>query len=117
MAYSEHEKVCNEWRKQGLPSLSTHPAKIAKVFSKRNLQKITLIKEALTAQRHYVELMDSFNNDINKIYNKLKKIRGDNVNKVYIPIIETLNPIPHGGRFSIHSTGGGQFDPHLFNSF
>ena len=91
MAYSEHEKVCNEWRKQGRPSLSTHPAKIAKVFSQRNLQKITRIEEALTAQRHHEELMDSFNNDINKIYNKLKKIRGDNVKKVDIPIIETLN--------------------------
>ena len=28
-----------------------------------------------------------------------------------------FNPIPHGGRFSLHSTGGSQFDPHLFNSF
>ena len=29
----------------------------------------------------------------------------------------TFNPIPHGGRFSLHITGGGQFDPHFFNSF
>ena len=27
-----------------------------------------------------------------------------------------VNPIPHGGYFSLHSTGGGQFDPNLFNS-
>ena len=45
----------------------------------------------MTAQKQHEELMDSFNNDINKIYNKLKKIRGDNIKKVDIPIIETLN--------------------------
>ena len=46
----------------------------------------------------------------NNIYN--------NNNNINSKIISFINPIPHGGRFSLHSTGrGGQFDPHLLNSF
>ena len=50
------------------------------------------------------------------------KIR-DDLNMILLQIrgalfsLSPFNPIPHGGRFSLHSMGGGQFDPHLFNSF
>ena len=91
MAYIEHERICNEWRKQGRPALATHPARIAKLKSQRNLQKITREEESLKAQKDHEELMNTFNMNINQIYNKLKKIRGYNMKNVDIPFIETLN--------------------------
>ena len=32
-AYKEHERICHEWTRQGRPSNTTHPAKIAKINS------------------------------------------------------------------------------------
>ena len=91
LAYIEHDRICNEWRKQGRPALSTHPARIAKLKSQRNLQKITREEESFKAQKDHEELMNTFNININQIYNKLKKIRGDNLKNIDIPFIETLN--------------------------
>ena len=95
-AYMEHEKICIEWRKQGRPSLTTHPAKIAKLNSQRYLQKVTREEEASKAIKNHEELMDTFNKNINQICNKLKKIRGDKSRKVEISSIETLNGIFSG---------------------
>ena len=89
-AYLEHEKICIEWRIQGRPSLSTHPAKVAKTHSQRRLQKISRDEEASKAIKNHDELMNTFNTNINEIYNKLKKIRGDNGRKIDINSIETL---------------------------
>ena len=42
MAYSSHEKICQAWRKEGRPTDINHPARIAKLNSQRNLQRIPL---------------------------------------------------------------------------
>ena len=60
LAYDEHEKICIEWRKQGRPSVATHPAKIAKTLSQQLLQRITREEEALKAQRNNEDLMNPF---------------------------------------------------------
>ena len=36
MAYIRHEKVCNDWRKQGRPKEASHRARIAKLESQRS---------------------------------------------------------------------------------
>ena len=90
-AYENHERVCKEWRKQGRPSLSSHPAKIAKTNSQRELQKVAREEEALKAQKNHMDLMDTFDKNINEICNKMKKIRGDTTKKVDVALIETLN--------------------------
>ena len=90
-AYKSHENVCTEWRKQGRPSLSSHPAKIAKTNSQRELQKVAREEEALRAQKNHMDLMDTFDKNINEICNKLKRIRGDTPKRVDIDLIETLN--------------------------
>ena len=41
MAFDTHEKVCRQWRVQGRPTDANHPAKIAKLQSQRNLQRIS----------------------------------------------------------------------------
>ena len=91
LAYDEHEKICIEWRKQGRPSVATHPAKIAKTLSQQLLQRITREEEALKAQRNNEDLMNTFDKNINDIYYKLKKVRGDNTKRTDITMIETLN--------------------------
>ena len=47
----------------------------------------------------------------------LKQLKNNKSRDPFGYINELFNPIPHGGYFSLHSTGGGQFDPHLLNSF
>ena len=39
-AYQQHETVCKEWRLAGRPSEISHPAKIKKLKTQRNLQRI-----------------------------------------------------------------------------
>lgn len=39
MSYDKHEQICRAWRHEGHPA-SDHPAKIAKLESQRNLQRI-----------------------------------------------------------------------------
>ena len=95
MAYISHEKVCKDWRKQGRPKESCHPARLAKLNSQRNLQRIVRQEEAQKARENHDDLMSTFKENISQVCNKLRKIRGENVKNVNIPYIETLN-----GRFS-----------------
>ena len=90
-AYIEHEQVCIEWRKQGRPAHASHPAKIAKLNSQRKIQKIARDAEALNARKNHDDLMATFNQNKGQVCNKLKKIRGENIKRVDIPFIETLN--------------------------
>ena len=52
-AYFQHEKVCREWRLAGRPIEKSHPAKIRKLESQRNLQKIA-IQSDLIPERAYL---------------------------------------------------------------
>ena len=90
-AYFAHERVCKEWREQGRPQVPNHPAKIAKVASQRNLQRIGREEESLKAMTNHDDLMKTFKLDISQVCRKLKKIHGENSKNVNITFIETLN--------------------------
>ena len=64
--------------------------KSAVLASRRNIQKIARDEEALKSIKLHDDLIDTFNNDINKLSAKLKKVRGQEVRKTDIPFIETL---------------------------
>ena len=89
-AYQEHERICREWRKAGRPSSNSNPAKLAKLKSQRNLQKISREDESKKALQNHEELMKTHSNDISKVCQKLKKIRGENSKTIDISFIETL---------------------------
>ena len=74
MAYIDHEKVCKEWRKQARPKDSSHPARLAKLNSQRNLQRIVRQEESMKARENHDELMSTFKQNIGQVCNKLRKI-------------------------------------------
>ena len=90
-AYRRHEHICKEWRKEGRPTDINNPVKQLKLESQRNLQRISREEEAKNAHKNHDELMAAFGKNINQIYKKLKKIRGENMNYRKISEIETLN--------------------------
>ena len=73
MAYKKLENVCKEWRQHGRPKEANHPARIAKVASQRNLQKIAREDESVKARRNQDDLMATFTQNISQVCNKLKK--------------------------------------------
>ena len=90
-AYMSHESVCKEWRRQGRPKDINHPARIAKLSSQRNLQRIVRHEQSMKARKNHDDLMATFQQNISQVCNKLKKIRGENVRNSDITFIETLN--------------------------
>ena len=96
LAYFEHEKVCKEWRKQGRPSDTNHPATTAKLNSQRNLQKIAREAEANKSIEIHNDLLNTFTKNISQVSKKMKKIRGEACKNVDIPFIETLNGVYSG---------------------
>ena len=90
-AHRNHKNICSEWRKSGRPSNSSHPAKAAVLQSRRKVQQIGRFEEASNSIRNHEDLMNTYDKDINQVYAKLKKIRGENVRKTEIPFIETLS--------------------------
>ena len=90
-AFTQHEIVCQKWRRQGRPGDKSHPAKRAKVISQQNLQKIVREEEALKARQTHDDLMYTFNNNISQVCKKLKRIRGEQIKDTNIPFLETLN--------------------------
>ena len=89
-AYRDHEQICRKWRRSGRPSSNLHPDKAAKLESQRRLQKIARDEAAIKAIKIHDELMNCHANDINKVYSKLKRMRGDNIRNQDITSIETL---------------------------
>ena len=89
-AHSNHKEVFKKWRQAGRPSEESHPAKGAVLESRRNLQKIGRHDEASNSIKLHDDLMETFENNINKIYDKLKRSRGNDAHKNEIPFIETL---------------------------
>ena len=89
-AHTNHKSVCSEWRRAGRPSDRLHPAKAAVLQSRRNVQHIGRIEEASKAIKNHDELMEAYDTDINKVYSKLKKYRGEDSHRNDIPFIETL---------------------------
>ena len=89
-AHRDHKKVCEEWRREGRPPESSHPAKSAVSSSRRQLQKIRRDEESLHSINTHNDLMKTFDEDVNKVYSKLKKARGENIRNTEIPFIETL---------------------------
>ena len=61
-----------------------------KLDSQRKLQKIARDEASKNAIKTHEELMESHANDLNKVYSKLKKLRGDQSNRLEITSIETL---------------------------
>ena len=90
-AYEEHEHVCNQWRKQGRPLDSSHPAKMLKLESQRKLQRLAREGATIKAHTNHNELMATFNQNVSQVYAKLKKMRGEASKRVNISQIETLN--------------------------
>ena len=86
----KHEAVCKEWRLAGRPRESSHPLKLKKLESQRNLQRIARESESIIAMKNHNELMETHRNDISKVCQKLKQIRGVNSKQIDIPFIETL---------------------------
>ena len=78
-AYSNHRRICAEWRKAGRPCAAEHPAKAAKLNSQRLIQKLSRDEESDKAKTQHEELMDTHNKNISDVYKKLKKINGDTV--------------------------------------
>ena len=97
-AYMKHEQNCKEWRSAGRPIEKSHPARIRKLESQRILQKIARDSESTEAVKLHNELMETHRNDISKVCQKLKQIRGDKNKKIDIPYIETLC-----GKYSGHN--------------
>ena len=95
-AYAAHEKICKEWRQEGRPQDPGHPAKIGKLASQRNLQKIAREDEAMKARVDHNDLMSTFKLNISQVCKKLKKIRGENQKTLNIPFIETMNGVFSG---------------------
>ena len=93
-AHQKHKKVCAEWRMAGRPAETLHPAKAAVISSRRALQKTARDEESFTSINTQNDLMDTFASDINQIYPKLKKARGQDNKQNGIAFIETL-----AGRF------------------
>jgi hypothetical protein len=89
-AQSDHKNVCDKWRQAGRPSDESHPAKQAVLNSRRNLQRVGRNDEASDAIKLHDDLMNTFDTDRNKIYDKLKKSRGNDVHRIAIPYIDTL---------------------------
>ena len=89
-AFLKHESICKEWRLAGRPAESSHPAKYEKLVSQRNLQRIARESESLEAINMHNELMETHRNDIGKVCQKLKQIRGGKSKTVDIPYIDTL---------------------------
>ena len=59
--------------------------------SQRNLQRISREEEAKNAHNNHEELMAAFGKNMNQIYKKLKKIRGETIKNRKVSEIETLN--------------------------
>ena len=89
-AHSNHKNVCSEWRKAGRPKDFLHPAKANVLYSRRNLQQISRYEDSSNSINLHNDLMDTFATDVNKIYPKLKKARGENNSNIEIPFIDTL---------------------------
>ena len=79
-AHEYHNKICKEWRKAGRPTSDEHPAKLAKKESQRNLQRIVRNEETDKAKIQHEDLMETNANNIGLTCQKLKKIRGENIN-------------------------------------
>lgn len=94
-AYASHEKICKLWRSAGRPTASGHPAKIAKLESQRNLQRIARDEKSMKERTNHDDLMTTFSQNASQICRKLKQIRGENLKSIDLPFIDTLN-----GRFS-----------------
>ena len=97
-AFRRHKNICKEWRKQGRPTDANNPIKQLKLESQRTIQRISREEEALKSHKNHDELMIafSFSQNINQVYMKLKKIRGEHIKKREITEIETLNGIYSG---------------------
>ena len=89
-AYNEHEKNCKKWRAAGRPSSNTHPLKLLKLSSQRNLQRLTRKETSEKAIKLHEELMQCKSSDLSKACKKLKAMRGDNKQQNDISFIETL---------------------------
>jgi hypothetical protein len=89
-AYSNHRRVCAEWRKAGRPCAAEHPAKAANLNSQRLIQKLLSDEESDKAKTQHEELMDTQNKNISDVYKKLKKINGDTVKSSDIGEIQTF---------------------------
>ena len=89
-AYSIHKRICNEWRKAGRPSDSTNPYKKAKLDSQRNLQNIRRQENSNKTIELNDDLMNAHGENMSSIFQKLKKLRGDQKQNIEIPFIETL---------------------------
>ena len=68
-----------------------HPSKKAVLSSRRKLQKIARDEESAKSIAQADDLMDTLKNNPTKIYDKMKKARGENVKGVDIPYLETLS--------------------------
>ena len=89
-AFSSHEKVCKEWRQAGRPKEISHPAKMKKLESQRNLSRIARESESSIAIKNHNELMETHRSDISRVCKKLKQIRGDSQKVIDITYIENL---------------------------
>ena len=90
-AHLLHKKVCQKWRKAGRPSDPKHPIKIERIQSQRKLQEIIRYEKSVAVMKMHEDIMNSFAEDRNTIYSKLKNIRGENKKQIEIPFIDTLN--------------------------
>ena len=89
-AHANHSRVFKIWRKAGRPIDKTHKAKQDVLHSRRALQRLRRTEEARKSIELHDDLMKTFETDRNKIYEKLRKSRGDNYQLNDIQSIETL---------------------------
>ena len=90
-SYKTHEKVCRLWRLAGRPCDNSHPAKLEKLESQRNLRKIARESENFEAHKLHNELMETHFKDIGRVCKNLKSIRGEKYGKSQTPYIETMS--------------------------
>ena len=72
-AYSEHKRICKEWRAVGRPTEKTNPMKIRKLESQRRLQRLSREEQSFKAIQNHEELMETHQKNISQVCSKLKK--------------------------------------------
>ena len=89
-ACNEHKNNCKKWRAAGRPKSNTHPLKILKLSSQRNLQRLTRKDASEKAIKQHEELMQCQPSDLSKACKKLKTMKGAYGQQSEIDLNETL---------------------------
>ena len=76
----QHAEKFNRWKRAGKPSSKSDPSRYAYTAARSSLQRIRRYEDNLKAIKQNNYLMYSERNDRNKVYARMKKLRGESSN-------------------------------------